>query len=80
VVIAAVDHPERAPDGQRFSAERLVADLGAAGRPALYVPAVADIVAMVSAEAKAGDVVVVMSNGAFGGIHQKLLESLERRS
>jgi len=33
----------------------------------------------VVAEARAGDHVLVMSNGAFGGIHDKLLAALERR-
>jgi UDP-N-acetylmuramate: L-alanyl-gamma-D-glutamyl-meso-diaminopimelate ligase len=31
----------------------------------------------VAAEAKAGDQLVVMSNGGFGGIHQKLLDKLQ---
>jgi UDP-N-acetylmuramate: L-alanyl-gamma-D-glutamyl-meso-diaminopimelate ligase len=38
-----------------------------------------DLPAMVSAitrEAKPGDHVLIMSNGGFGGIHQKLLEAL----
>ena len=30
----------------------------------------------IAGEAKAGDIVVVMSNGGFGGIHGKLLEAL----
>lgn len=76
IVIAAVDHPERAPEGQRFSAERLVADLEARGKDAAYIPAVPDIVAHLKAAAKPGDVVMVMSNGAFGGIHDRLLEAL----
>ena len=38
-----------------------------------------DIGAMVqaiAAQARPGDHVVVMSNGGFGGVHQKLLEAL----
>jgi UDP-N-acetylmuramate: L-alanyl-gamma-D-glutamyl-meso-diaminopimelate ligase len=38
--------------------------------------AVDDIVAALSAEAQAGDHVLVMSNGGFGGIHQRLLDAL----
>ncbi|HEU4402583.1 MAG TPA: UDP-N-acetylmuramate:L-alanyl-gamma-D-glutamyl-meso-diaminopimelate ligase [Candidatus Polarisedimenticolia bacterium] len=79
IVIAAVDHPERAPEGKRFSAEGLVSDLKARGKEAVYIPAVADIVEHVSAEARSGDVVLVMSNGAFGGIHDKLLAALAAR-
>ncbi|MBK6972132.1 MAG: UDP-N-acetylmuramate:L-alanyl-gamma-D-glutamyl-meso-diaminopimelate ligase [Sterolibacteriaceae bacterium] len=35
-----------------------------------------DIVAEVAREARAGDQIVVMSNGGFGGIHEKLLAAL----
>ena len=31
-----------------------------------------------AAEARPGDEVVIMSNGGFGGIHQKLLDALGR--
>ena len=45
---------------------------------ARYVPEVDGIVETVAREAKDGDVVLVMSNGGFGGIHQKLLQALGR--
>ena len=35
------------------------------------------LVARVAAEARSGDVVAVLSNGAFGGIHGKLARALE---
>jgi len=31
----------------------------------------------VSVEANGGDIVVVLSNGAIGGIHERLLDALE---
>jgi UDP-N-acetylmuramate: L-alanyl-gamma-D-glutamyl-meso-diaminopimelate ligase len=37
---------------------------------------VEDIVAVITKESKAGDEILVMSNGGFGGIHQKILEAL----
>ena len=40
------------------------------------MPSVAAIVETVSKEAAAGDLVVVMSNGGFDGIHGKLLTAL----
>jgi UDP-N-acetylmuramate: L-alanyl-gamma-D-glutamyl-meso-diaminopimelate ligase len=76
IVVAAVDHPERAPEGQRFSAERLVEDLRARGLAADHQRQIPDIVQLVAREARTGDVVVVMSNGSFGGIHGRLLEAL----
>jgi UDP-N-acetylmuramate: L-alanyl-gamma-D-glutamyl-meso-diaminopimelate ligase len=36
------------------------------------------LVGIVAAECRAGDQVLVMSNGGFGGIHQKLLDALAR--
>jgi UDP-N-acetylmuramate: L-alanyl-gamma-D-glutamyl-meso-diaminopimelate ligase len=38
--------------------------------------AIEEIVAAVSADARQGDHVLVMSNGGFGGIHQRLLDAL----
>jgi len=53
-------------------------DLKAAGKDAAYLPDVDAIVAHVAKTAQGGDVVVVFSNGGFGGIHGKLLERLGR--
>ena len=36
----------------------------------------ASLVSAVSREAKPGDHVLVMSNGGFGGVHQKLLQAM----
>ena len=77
VIVAAV-YRSSLPDSERLSAEDLVADLEKAGRRARYIPKVDDIVSTVARERRAGDLVVVMSNGGFGGIHQKLLTALGR--
>ena len=44
--------------------------------PATVVDDVDELVLQVAGEARAGDQVVIMSNGGFGGIHQKLLHQL----
>jgi UDP-N-acetylmuramate: L-alanyl-gamma-D-glutamyl-meso-diaminopimelate ligase len=75
VVVAAVFR-STLPDDQRLSAEQLVSDLRAQGRHARYIPQVDDIVHAIVAEHRRGDLVVLMSNGGFGGIHQKLLKAL----
>ena len=64
------------PEDQRLSAEQLVSDLQARGQHARYVPEVDDIVRTIVDEHREGDLVVVMSNGGFGGIHSKLLKAL----
>ena len=68
------------PDDQRLSAEGLIADLKRAGVDARYIPQTDDIVRTVSREAKEGDLVIVMSNGGFDTIHQKLLDALAARA
>jgi UDP-N-acetylmuramate: L-alanyl-gamma-D-glutamyl-meso-diaminopimelate ligase len=64
------------PEDQRLSAEQLVSDLQARGQRARYVPEVDDIIRAIVDEHRDGDLVVLMSNGGFGGIHQKLLQAL----
>jgi UDP-N-acetylmuramate: L-alanyl-gamma-D-glutamyl-meso-diaminopimelate ligase len=80
ILLAAVDHPERAPEGQRFSAEKLVEDLNRRGRSARYVPSTPAIVSLLARECLPGDVVVGMSNGSFAGFHALLLEALKARA
>jgi UDP-N-acetylmuramate: L-alanyl-gamma-D-glutamyl-meso-diaminopimelate ligase len=75
VVIATVFR-SALPDSERLSESRLVSDLTAAGVAARHLPDVESIVEAVSAEARAGDLIVIMSNGGFGGIHGKLLKAL----
>jgi len=43
------------------------------------IGSIESLVAEIAAEARDGDQVLVMSNGAFGGIHDKLLGALARR-
>ena len=68
------------PDDQRLSVEQLITDLRTSGQDARFIPQVDDIVSTVANEARAGDLVVVMSNGGFDNIHQKLLTELKGRS
>ena len=75
VVIAGVFRSSL-PESERLSAEQLVDDLRRKGQRARYVPAVDDIVRAIVDEHRPGDVVVLMSNGGFGGIHRKLLQEL----
>ena len=46
------------------------------GRHARHIPEIDDIVSTIVREHRDGDVVVLMSNGGFGGIHGKLLQAL----
>ncbi len=64
------------PPEQRLSVSELIKTVEAAGRRARHVPTVDAIVSTVAAEARPDDVVVIMSNGGFDGIHEKLLSAL----
>ena len=75
VIVAAVFRATLAAD-ERLSVDELVDDLRRRGRRARAVPDVDAIVNVIAAEAQPGDVVLLMSNGGFGGIHDKLLHQL----
>ncbi len=79
VVIAGVHNAASLAPGERLVADEVAERIRARGRRARHIPAVDDIVQAVAAEAPAGAVVLVMSNGGFGGIHDKLLAALRDR-
>ena len=64
------------PPGLEWSLRELA---DGAGTPVVVSDSVDAIVEAVLQEARAGDHVLVMSNGAFGGIHDKLIRGLEKR-
>ena len=69
---------DRVPEGERLDVDRLAREISATGRPARACATVDEMVEAVIASAHPGDVVVAMSNGAFGGIWDKLLAALAR--
>lgn len=76
VIVAAV-YRANLPEEERLSEDVIVQDLQAAGRQARHIPGVDDIVATLVRERRDGDLIVIMSNGGFGGIHEKLLAALK---
>lgn len=79
-IIAAVFNPDPIEPAQRFSSEKLVSDLVRRGQRARHIAMVEEIVALLAEETQRGDLVVIMSNGGFGGIHDKLLAALGRKA
>ena len=63
----------------RLDPEKLIADVKAQGTEAWYLSSVEEIAAHVAKESKEGDVVAVLSNGGFGGLHDLLLKRLAER-
>jgi UDP-N-acetylmuramate: L-alanyl-gamma-D-glutamyl-meso-diaminopimelate ligase len=68
------------PEDQRLSPEQVVAGLQTAGVDARFVPQVEDIVRSIAQETRQGDLVIIMSNGGFDNIHQRLLTALEAKA
>lgn len=67
---------EKIPVAERFSSEKLVADLKHRGKDAYFFTDTESIVEFVVRRAVPGDLVLVMSNGGFDNIHEKLLNRL----
>jgi UDP-N-acetylmuramate: L-alanyl-gamma-D-glutamyl-meso-diaminopimelate ligase len=78
VIVSEVARLEQIAPEERLNPEKLMQDLKAAGKDAAYLPDADAIVSHLVKTAGGGDVVVVFSNGGFGGIHGKLLERLGR--
>ena len=76
ICIAPVFNPYKAPEDNRFSIEELIVDLRARGKDAVTLPDVETIIQHLVTHALPGDRIVIMSNGGFGGIHERLLQAL----
>jgi UDP-N-acetylmuramate: L-alanyl-gamma-D-glutamyl-meso-diaminopimelate ligase len=75
-VVAAIPDLHKIPENDRLDPVRLSSDIAAMGGKGYYLADNPAIIAQVKAGAKPGDVVAVLSNGGFGGIHKQLLEEL----
>ena len=75
VIVAAVFR-STLPEAERLDTGQLVEDLQARGQRARHIPEIDDIIRTIVEQHRPGDVVVLMSNGGFGGIHRRLLMAL----
>lgn len=76
ILIAPVNRPHLLSDSERLSPESVAAALVEQGKMAAAMPNVETILERVVAEARAGDVVVVLSNGGFENLPLRILERL----
>lgn len=76
IIIAGLFHPERYTAETAISPPEMLERLHAQGRKAQYIATPDDIIANLTPRLGSGDVVVIMSNGSFGGIHEKMLDAL----
>jgi UDP-N-acetylmuramate: L-alanyl-gamma-D-glutamyl-meso-diaminopimelate ligase len=76
VALKVPEPHDMVPVDERLDADRVVADLRARGVDARAEADVDQLVRAVADGARPGDVVLVMSNGAFGGFIDRLLTAL----
>lgn len=78
VLLAEVyHHREHLPTEARFSPQALVEALREQGVGAWFYPTTEEIITHLCRDAQALDVILIMSNGGFDNIHQRLLAVLE---
>jgi UDP-N-acetylmuramate: L-alanyl-gamma-D-glutamyl-meso-diaminopimelate ligase len=78
VVWAQVHDMDRIPEEERMRPERVIAGLAERGVEARYLPGVDHIIEDHIARRTGHDVVLIMSNGDFGGICDSLLAQLKK--
>ncbi len=78
----AIGNPSRmdriAPE-ERLDPGKLARTIASTGVPAHHIPDIDEMAARLAAEARPGDSIAVLSNGGFGGLHEKILELLKDR-
>ena len=80
VVIANVFKSESIPEPERLDVNAVAAELSRTGHHARVLADVDSIVKICSPSMRPGDVVAILSNGGFGGIYEKLPQSLRTLS
>lgn len=76
ILIAEAFDQSKIQEEDRFSSSELVADLVQNHKTALSLPGADAIVDYLGEASRAGDLIVIMSNGGFDGIYQKLIKRL----
>ena len=77
VVIARVFDSEKVSEkGKSLDTAKLIDDIRGQQKNAFALPDADEIIAHLLPQLREGDVVAIMSNGGFGGIHEKLLNEL----
>ena len=76
VIFASLFHPERYTAETAINIPAMLKAWESSGKKATYLKDADAIVKDLTPRLKERDVVLIMSNGGFGGIHQKLLDAL----
>ncbi len=76
IILAQAFDQSKINEDDRFSSEELVEDLRKKSKSAQCFATTEQIIGDLKSKAKKGDVILIMSNGGFDGIYQKLMTSL----
>ncbi|MGH9744382.1 MAG: glutamate ligase domain-containing protein, partial [Candidatus Acidiferrum sp.] len=76
VVLGGVFRSQQLGDENRLEPEAVAESVRALGKEARVFSSADEIAAKLAAEAESGDVLLVMSNGSFDGLCEKLLKKL----
>jgi len=81
IVVAGLYQPEKIPEGERLSVEEVVRKINrlSSDSRAVFIAKASDIAPYVAEETKSGDIILVMSNGGFDGVQEKILRLLEEK-
>jgi UDP-N-acetylmuramate: L-alanyl-gamma-D-glutamyl-meso-diaminopimelate ligase len=79
IAIPDLFRPEKVPESERLDENRLIDDLHRRGCAAWNLGTVENIIQKLCENTKPGDLIVIMSNGGFGGIYEKLPAALKQR-
>ncbi len=81
VVVSRILEKGSVPESEFLDVEKVVADVKNHWKREAYVGEGVDhIVELIDRNAKPGDIFLIMSNGSFGGLKEKLAEWIERHS
>jgi len=77
-IVAGVYQPEKVAEGQRLSVDHMVEEINrlSGDQRARVIERSADIADYAGRHAVAGDILLVMSNGGFDAVHDKILQAL----
>ncbi|MCK5799691.1 MAG: UDP-N-acetylmuramate:L-alanyl-gamma-D-glutamyl-meso-diaminopimelate ligase, partial [Deltaproteobacteria bacterium] len=78
IYLAPLYAPEKIPVADRLDIEAVAAELRRRGRDA-SVASTSEMISVLTASLEPDDTVVIMSSGAFEGLHERLLDALKAR-
>jgi UDP-N-acetylmuramate: L-alanyl-gamma-D-glutamyl-meso-diaminopimelate ligase len=78
VVLGGVFHAQQLGDENRLDPESVAASVRDLGREARAIAGSDAIAEYLSREARSGDLLLIMSNGSFDGLCEKLVKRLDR--